>query len=133
VVVVLAQPVWGFGDYFEAYRFELPCAVPDLLIRIEAFYRWRRIDEVVREQNRLAFIRGSRWATWFSPDERLQPQQVEISVTNDPHAVTCEYTVFNWGPNIFIPPRKLEQEVRRLETFLLANIHRPLQELSRSR
>ena len=124
VVMVLEQPSWAVGHFVEAYRFELPHALPDLLIRIEAFYRWRAIEDVVREGRKLSFTRGSPWTTWVWPDERTQPQRVEISITEHPAAVQCEYTILNWGPNILIPPRNLEEEVRQLEIFLLANAHR---------
>ena len=122
--MVLAQPAWVVGHYVEAYRFELPEVMPGLLVRIEAFYRWRHMQEVVREGNRLFFTRGSRWVSWFWPDKRTQLHQMEVSVADHPPAVQCEYTVFNWGPNVLIQPRNLEQEVRRLEDFLLSNAHR---------
>jgi hypothetical protein len=125
VITVLEQPVWNIGDFVEAYSFELPRPLSNLLVRIEAFYRWRQLRDFVREEGRLCFTRGSRWATWLMPDERFQQQQVEIIVTEEIHpVVTCCYTVFDWGPNIHIPPRKLEEEVQDLESFLLANAHR---------
>jgi len=125
MVTILEQPWWNVGTYVEAYSFTLPCAIPDLLVRIEAFYRWRQLREFVREARRLIFKRGSLGGTWFVPDQRFQRQEVEIAVTEDPlPTVICSYTVFDWGPNIHIPPRTLEDEVKGLEHLLLTNAHR---------
>jgi len=106
----------------EIYRFELPREIPDLLLRIEAFYRWREIRDVARDGRSLRFARGQNGFWNWNWDERAQEHEGLITVSDGPRpTVTCHYTCAVWLFDVRIPERQLQREVEQLEKFLLAN------------
>ena len=122
MVAIIAQPIWSSRVCEEIYQFELPFRISDLLLRIEAFYRWRELRDVVRTEAALRFVRGRSHAFNFSFDERAHEHEVTVKISGDIRPlVVCHYLCRIGLFDFRVAPHKLQSEVEELVPFHLSN------------
>ena len=118
-VEVVLRPRFGWRRYEQIYRFE--CQIDD-----QGVLRDRVISFFARQKTRLVSCTGAtlefeRLGTsvllnLIIPTEKLLPQTISVSVEQSPsgHLVTCHYRLRLLLPDCFVPPHRLEEEVREL-------------------